>query len=64
MPYFPNHAIMGRKHQKECPSAQVKDVVCIDQYGKCTIYYKYCILIFLIFFYWFCVMYSGVEYVE
>jgi hypothetical protein len=38
VPYFPNHAIIERLHQKECPSAEVKGIVCIDQYGECCVY--------------------------
>ena len=34
MPYFPNSTVLGAKHQKECPGAQARQVVCIDQYGE------------------------------
>ena len=34
MPYFPNHAVLGKRHQQSCSSVCTRDVVCIDQYGK------------------------------
>ena len=34
VPYFPNHAVLGKRHQQSCSSVYTRDVVCIDQYGK------------------------------
>ncbi|XP_046863813.1 uncharacterized protein LOC124457641 isoform X3 [Xenia sp. Carnegie-2017] len=34
LPYFPNHSILAARHQKSCHSAQARNVICIDQYGR------------------------------
>ncbi|XP_046864699.1 uncharacterized protein LOC124459233 isoform X3 [Xenia sp. Carnegie-2017] len=34
LPYFPNHGILSARHQKSCHSAQARNVICIDQYGR------------------------------
>ncbi|XP_028392622.1 uncharacterized protein LOC114517161 [Dendronephthya gigantea] len=34
VPFFVNHVVIGREHQQNCPSAQPRNVVCIDQFGR------------------------------
>ena len=33
MPYFVNDNVLSGRHQKGCPSAQPRRVICVDQYG-------------------------------